>query len=47
MNKFVNKKYEERIIKSKEIGFPLPKDYTIISNVNQTYNDFFRILESL
>lgn len=47
MDKFVNQKYEDRIIKSKKIGFPLPKDYTIISNVNQTYNQYFNILNSL
>jgi len=41
LNRHINDKYIDKIQKSKEIGFPLPKDYTIISNVYDTYNDIF------
>jgi hypothetical protein len=44
MNKHINDKYYDKIKKSKEIGFPLPKDYTIISNVYDTYNNLYHIL---
>lgn len=45
LNKHINDKYIEKIKKSKEFGFPLPKDYTIISNVYDTYNDILKIIK--
>jgi len=44
LTRHINDKYVDKIKKSKEFGFPLPKDYTIISNVYDTYNDIFQIL---
>jgi hypothetical protein len=44
LNKHINDKYLDKIKKSKEFGFPIPKDYTIISNAYYSYDKLLEIL---
>ncbi len=45
LSKHVNDKYVDKIQKSKQFRFAIPKDYTILSNAYYSYNELLQVLD--